>query len=253
MDKVLLKVQKLPQMRGVSLYTFSVSSLRCNLSQLSTLQMHHTQTRVGTDTGVKICKRRLWEQHKWKVWKPPARAGSCEAKQCQELFLRIPAADLPLPTTASFPTSPPRSHQTEASAAGTPGQSRRTGSGHGSSTDCQNGFYRRTEQNVTERHNTNPIQTMEKCYYCREKKRQCLCGKSTQLYCSPCSSKPERLHIICLLDGLWNELGTVLSMEIVQERIKQQKDIREYANNYIVQPSIRQHSILFRAMLTLLG
>lgn len=75
---------------------------------------------------------------------------------------------------------------------------------------------------------------------------------STQLHFSPCCCNPEGLHLTCLLDGPWNELGTVLSMEIVYEKIKQQNDIRRYVNNYTVQTSITQHSILFSAMLTLL-
>lgn len=143
----------------------------------------------------------------------------------------------------------PAGHQRGASAGGTPGQqSRHTGSGHGSSTVCVR-LASAEGPHKTELRQTTQTTSGQWRKVTPEGKK----GNTTQLHFSPCSSKPEGLPLTCLLDGPCNELGTVLSMEIVYERIKQQNDIREYANNYIVQTSIRQHSILFRAMLTLVG
>lgn len=73
-----------------------------------------------------------------------------------------------------------------------------------------------------------------------QKKKKNVEPMSTQLNSSPCSSKIECLHLTCLLDGPFNELGTAPSLEIGWESCKWQNNIREYTDTYTGQTTIRQ-------------
>lgn len=168
--------------------------------------MHQGQKGLGTGTRVKIYRRGLWEYQKCKVWIHPTRAGCWEAEQCQQLLIGMPAADLSLPTTASFPTTPPQGtkqkHLQEVPQGSNPDIL-------GQVMASAEGLYKTELRETTQ----TTSRTWRKVIPVGEKKKaKC---PFTQLHFSPCSSKSECLHLACLLGGPWNELGTVLSMEIV--------------------------------------
>lgn len=171
-----------------------------------------TLRRVGTATRVKIYWRRLWEYQKWKVWIPPTRAGCWEAELNHELLLRIPGADLsllPLPAFLPLPQKAPNSSICRRYPRAVQTYWVRSWLQHRvRQNDFAEGLYKTELRETTQTTSTqwrNAIPAGEKE----------AAPLSTQLHCSPCSSKPECLHLTCLLDGPWNELGTVLSMGVV--------------------------------------
>lgn len=158
---------------------------------------------------------------------------------------------------ASFPTSLLESNKPAAAAASTPlEQFRHTILCCDSGTKCvrtapaeglYTGFF--LTEHKTELRDKNHTYNIKKGHSWRKKNVKPV---PTQLNPSPCSSKTECLHLTCLMDGPFNELGTAPSLEIGWESRKWQNNIREYTDNYTGQTTTRQRSILVTALLSLL-